>query len=64
MEIKFYWNGSFAGTGYHMTVDGERIGLGYFDEAEAKLNAINILKNDYGVEYKFDDVIFNWGGEL
>lgn len=28
MEIKFYWNGSFAGTNHSMTINGEEIRLG------------------------------------
>lgn len=64
MEIKFYWNGSFAGAGYHMTVDGGRIGLGHFDEDQAKLNAVNILKTNYNLDYNINDINFIWGGEL
>ena len=28
MEIKFYWNGSFAGTNHSMTINGKNIRLG------------------------------------
>lgn len=65
MEIKFYWNGSFVGCSYHMSVNGDQTGLGFFvSENEAKLNAIKLLKEYYNVDYNIDNIIFEWGGEL
>jgi hypothetical protein len=45
MEIKFYWNGSFAGISYYMTVNDNQIGIGSLDlsEDEAKLKADLLL---------------------
>lgn len=66
MEIKFYWNGSFAGTNHSMTINGKNIRLGGIvsNEDEAKLEAIEILKRDYNVDYTADEIKFEWGGQL
>ena len=66
MEIKFYWNGSFAGISYYMTVNDNQIGIGSLDlsEDEAKLKAVKILKQDYDIDYDIDGIKFEWGGEL
>ncbi len=67
MEIKFYWNGSFVGHTYHMEIDGKDIslGLGFFaGEDEAIEKIIQILKDNYGLDYKKEDIIFEWGGCL
>jgi len=66
MELKFYWNGSFVGSNHSMTVDGKEIRLCGIvsNEEDAKIEAINILKNDYGVELKEVDIKFEWGGRL
>jgi hypothetical protein len=66
MEIKFYWNGSFAGTNHSMTINGENIRLGGIvsNENEAKLKAVEILKQDYNTDYNIEDIKFEWGGRL
>jgi len=66
MELKFYWNGSFAGSNHSMTVDGKEIRLCGIvsNEEDAKTEATNILKNDYGIELKEVDIKFEWGGRL
>jgi hypothetical protein len=66
MEIKFYWNGSFAGTNYSITINEKEIRLGGVDEDEneAKLKAIEILKYDYNIDYNVDEIKFEWGGRL
>jgi hypothetical protein len=66
MEIKFYWNGSFAGTNHSMTISGKEVRLGgvVSNENEAKLKAVEILKQDYGIDYNVDDIKFEWGGRL
>jgi len=66
MEIKFYWNGSFAGTNHNMVVNGKEIRLGGIvsSEDEAKNEAINILKWEYDIDYKIEDILFQWGGSL
>ena len=66
MEIKFYWNGSFAGTNHNMTINGKSIRLGGIvsNENEAKLKAVEILKQDYGIDYNVDEIKFEWGGRL
>ena len=66
MEIKFYWNGSFAGTNHSMTINGKNIRLGGIvsNENEAKLEAIEILKQDYNTDYNIEDIKFEWGGSL
>lgn len=66
MEIKFYWNGSFAGISYYMTINDNQIGIGCLDlsEDEAKLKAVEILKQDYGIDYNVDEIKFEWGGQL
>jgi len=66
MEIKFYWNGSFAGTNHSMTINGKNIRLGGIvsNENEAKLKAVDILKQDYEIDYNVDDIKFEWGGRL
>lgn len=66
MEIKFYWNGSIAGTNHSMVIDGKEIILvGVISsEEEAKLEAVKILKRDYEIDYNVDDIKFEWGGRL
>lgn len=66
MEIKFYWNGSFAGGNHSMTIDGKEVRLGgvVSNEEEAKLEAIEILKRDYNIDYNVDEIKFEWGGRL
>ncbi len=66
MEIKFYWNGNFAGTNHSMTINGKEIRLGgaVSSEDEARLEAVEILKQDYGIDYNVDEIKFEWGGCL
>ena len=66
MEIKFYWNGSFAGTNHSMDVNGKEVRLGgvVSNEDDAKLEAVEILKQDYGIDYNVDEIKFEWGGRL
>jgi hypothetical protein len=66
MEIKFYWNGSFVGTNHNMTINGKEIRLGKIvsNEDEVKLEAIEILKRDYNIDYNINDIKFEWGGRL
>ncbi len=64
MNIKFYWNGNFAGTNHSMNINGKDIPLGGMvsNETQAKLIAIEILKQDYNINYNIDDIKFEWGG--
>ena len=41
MEIKFYWNGSFAGANHSMTINGKEVRLGgvVSNEDEARLKS-------------------------
>ncbi len=66
MEIKFYWNGSFAGTNHSMVVNGKEVRLGgvVSNEDDAKLEAVEILKQDYGIDYNVDEIKFEWDGRL
>ena len=66
MEIQFFWNGSFAGVNHSMIVNGKEIRLGGIisNPEEAKNDAIKILKNEYNVDFKEDDINFTWGGAL
>jgi hypothetical protein len=66
MEIKFYWNGGFLGANYNMTINGKEIRLGgvISNEYDAKLEAIEILKRDYNINYNTDEIKFEWGGCL
>ena len=66
MEIKFYWNGSFAGTNHSMAINGKNIRLGGIvsNENEAKLKAVEILKQDYNTDYNIEHIKFEWGGRL
>jgi hypothetical protein len=66
MEIKFYWNGSFAGTNHSITINGKEIRLGgvVSNEDEAKIEAVEILKRDYNIDYNVDEIKFEWGGRL
>jgi hypothetical protein len=66
MEIKFYWNSSFLGTNHNMTINENKISLGgvVSTENEAKLEAISILKNEYDMLIKEDEIEFEWGGYL
>ena len=66
MEIKFYWNGSFAGTNHSMTINEKEIRLGGIvsNEDEAKREAIEILKRDYNIDYNVDEIKFEWSGRL
>jgi len=65
-EIKFNWNGSFAGTNHRMTINGKEIILGgvVSSEEEAKVEAIRILKEEYNIDYNPNDVNFTFGGRL
>lgn len=66
MEIKFFWNGSFAGVNHRMIVNGKEIRLGgvISNSEDAKNEAIKILKNEYNIEFKEEDIKFKWGGRL
>ena len=66
MEIKFYWNSSFLGINHNMTINENKISLGgvVSTENEAKLEAISILKNEYDILIKEDEIEFEWGGYL
>ncbi len=66
MEIKFYWNGSFVGTNHSMSINGKEVRLGgvVSNENEAKLKAVEILKQDYGIDYNINDIKFEFGGRL
>ena len=66
-KIKFFWNGSFAGTNHSMKIDdGSEIRLGgvVSNSEEAKVEAIRILKENYNIDYNPDDINFEWGGRL
>ena len=65
-EIKFNWNGSFAGPNHSMTINGKEIILGgvVSSEEEAKAEAIRILKEEYNIDYNPNDVNFTFGGRL
>ena len=41
-----------------------RLGGIVSNEEEAKLEAIQILKKDYNIEYNIDEIKFEWGGRL
>ena len=66
MEIKFYWNGSFAGTNHSMVINGNKISLGgvVSSSKNAALEAIEILKKDYNIDYDINNIEFKWGGRL
>jgi hypothetical protein len=66
MEIKFYWNGSFIGTHYSIIVNNVEINLEEISLSEdaAKLKVINILKNDFNIDYNYNDIRFDFGGNL
>lgn len=66
MEIKFYWNVGFAGVNHNMTINEKEIKLGGLisSEEEATLEAIEILKRDYNMDYDIDEIRFEWGGRL
>ena len=66
MEVKFYWNGSFAGTQYDMSVDGQDISLGGFNPHPdfAKSEAIRILKENFNIDYTEKEILFEFGGRL
>ncbi len=48
------------------TKNGKNIRLGGIvsNENEAKLKAVEILKQDYGIDYNVDEIKFEWGGRL
>jgi hypothetical protein len=60
MEIKFYLNGSFVGTKHSMVVNGKEVRLGSVvsNLDDAKLEAVKILKQDYGIDYNVDEIKF------
>jgi hypothetical protein len=49
-----------------MTINENKISLGgvVSTENEAKLEAISILKNEYDILIKEDEIEFEWGGYL
>jgi hypothetical protein len=65
-KINFYWNGSIVGTNHSMSLNNKKISLGGITstEQEAKLEAIEILKQSYNIDYKIEDIKFVWGGRL
>ena len=66
LDIKFYWNGSIAGTNHSMIINDNEIFLGgvVSTEEEAKKDAIRILKEEYNIDYSGDDIKFVFGGRL
>jgi len=66
MKIDFYWNGSFVGVEYSIMIDDDEIFLGEYglSENEAKLKSINILKNNFNIDYELNDIWFKFGGKL
>lgn len=68
INIKFYWNGSFAGTTYSFRIDdGEEIGLSdsiSTSEEESKDKIISMMNTVYKIDYNKDDIKFEWGGRL
>jgi hypothetical protein len=66
MIINFYFGCSFVGIVYYMTISGVNINLGSFssNENEAKSEAIQILKQNYKLDYKEEDITFMWDGTL
>ena len=67
MIIEFFWNGSFVGETYSFSVDGKLIELNLGpsqDRDEAMDKIVELLKNDYCIDYKKEDINFKWGGQL
>lgn len=67
MDIKFIWNGSFAGHTHHLEVDGKVINLGLhpFENPDVVTKkAIEYLKENYNIDMKTEEVKYQWGGSL
>ncbi len=65
MDIQFYWSGSFVGTSYYFVVDGELNTIPGFPSSEnAKYGILLVLQKKYNLEYKMDDIHFQWDGKL
>ena len=61
------WNGSFIGYCYELFVDDKKVDLNLgitHPESKAKEKIIDILKNDYNIEIKEEEINFKWGGRL
>jgi len=62
MKIDFYWNSSIVGRTHHMKIDGKEINLGLHrfsnSEKEAKTKILEILKQDYNLDYNDEDINF------
>lgn len=65
-EIKFVWNGSFAGRNHSMIINDVEITLGGIvsNPEESKKEAIRILKEDWNIDYDPTKIEFKWGGRL
>jgi len=70
MKLKFYWNGGIAGSNYSFLIDNKMVelyeypGFAFCDENEARHKIVEILKDEYDIDYNINDIHFCWGGRL
>jgi len=60
MEIKFIESHSFAGEHMKMEVNGNQHRLEYDKNCSYEQDAVNLLKEIYGVDFKVEDVKYCW----
>jgi len=64
MEIKFIESHSFVGEHMIMEVDGNQNRLEMDRNQTYEQHAVKILKDVYDVDFKIEDVKFEWDGTL
>jgi hypothetical protein len=62
MEIKFIESHSFLGEHMTMEVNGYQHSLEMDKNQTYAQNAVNLLKEIYDVDFKLEDVKFEWDG--
>lgn len=63
-KIKFIESHNFVGEFFEMIVDGKYHRLKYTRFKDYKDDAVSILKNEYNIEMKKEDIEFEWDGSL
>jgi len=64
MEIRFIESHSFVGEYMMMEVDGNQYHLEMNKDCSYEQHAVKLLKEIYDVDYRVEDVKFEWDGTL